>query len=60
MATKYPIIKHRAFYKTLTCFISANNEYIFQKFLPDTCGPQFNVIQQINDIERSKCRYIFH
>ena len=28
MATKYPIIKH--------FFISANNEDIFQNFLPDT------------------------
>ena len=36
MATKYPIIKHRAFFKTLTFFISANNEDIVQKFLPDT------------------------
>ena len=28
--TKYPIIKHRAFFKTLTFFISANNEDIVQ------------------------------
>ena len=34
MATKYPIIKHRAFFKTF--FISANNADIGQKFLPDT------------------------
>ena len=37
MSTKYPIIKHRAFFKDLnTFFISANNEDIVQKFLPDT------------------------
>ena len=34
MVTKYPIIKHRAFF--ISIFISANNEYIGQKFLPDT------------------------
>ena len=34
MATKYPIIKHWAFFKTLTFFISANNEDISLKFLP--------------------------
>ena len=36
METKYPIIKHRTFFKTLTFFISANNEDIVQKFLSDT------------------------
>ena len=36
MATKYPIIKHRAFFKTCTFFISTNNEDIGQKFLADT------------------------
>ena len=36
MATKYPIIKHRAFFKTLTFCISTNNEDIGQKLLPDT------------------------
>ena len=36
MATKYPITKHMAFFKTLTFFISTNNEDIGQKFLPDT------------------------
>ena len=36
MATKYPIIKHRAFFQTLRFFISVNNKVICQKFLPDT------------------------
>ena len=36
MATKYPIIKHWAFFKTLTFFISTNNEDIGQKLIPDT------------------------
>ena len=35
LATKYPIIKHRAF-KKKHFFISTNNEYIGQKFLPNT------------------------
>ena len=34
MATRYPIMKHMAFFKTLTFFISTNNEDIGQKFLP--------------------------
>ena len=40
MATKYPIIKDRALFKTLTFFVSASNEYMYmyicQKFLQDT------------------------
>ena len=33
MATKYPIIKYKALFKTLTFFIFTNNEDIGQKFL---------------------------
>ena len=36
MATKYPIITHREFFKTLTFFISTNNEDIGQKISPET------------------------
>ena len=36
MATKYPIIKHRAYLKTMAFFISANNEDIGQKLLAYT------------------------
>ena len=36
MATKYPIIKHRAVLKKNTFFISTNNENIGQKFLSYT------------------------
>ena len=53
MATKYPIIKHRVFFKTLTFSISANNEDISQKFLLDTCD--HTLLYLIN-----WARYIFH
>ena len=53
MANKYPIIKHRAFFKTFTFYISTNNEDIGQKFLPDTCD--INVMQ-IDNINRSSSR----
>ena len=36
MTTKYPIIKCREFFKTHTFCMSANNEDICLKFLPDT------------------------
>ena len=45
MATKYPIIKHRAFFKTLTFFISTNNEDIGQKLITRHLWPHINVIQ---------------
>ena len=41
MATKYPIIKNRAFFKTFSFFLSANDEALGQKFLPDTYDPTF-------------------
>ena len=41
MTIKYPVIKHRAFFKTLTFVISANNEDIGQKFLRDTYDHTF-------------------
>ena len=46
MAIKYPIIKHRAFFKTLT-FIFANNEDICLKFLPDTYDLTLTLMRQI-------------
>ena len=53
MATKYPIVKHRAFFKTLTIFISANNEDIGQKFLPDTYDHAL-MVYKMHDLKRSK------
>ena len=53
MATKYPIIKHMAFFKTLTFFISKNNEDIGQKFLPDNYDHTL-MLYKINDLEWSK------
>ena len=38
MATNIPIIKHRVFFKTLTFSISAKNEDISLKFVPDIYG----------------------
>ena len=51
MATKYPIIKHRAFFKILTFSISTNNEDVGQKFLPDTYEHAL-MFNKNNDIER--------
>ena len=38
MANKYPIIKHKTFFKTLKKIVFANNEDTGLKFLPDTYG----------------------
>ena len=53
MANTYPIIKHRAFFKTLTFCISKNNEEIGEKFLPDTYDHTL-MLYKINYLKRSK------
>ena len=54
MATKYPIMKHMwHFSKLLTIFISANNEDIGQKFLPETYDHTL-MLYKFNDIQMSK------
>ena len=53
MATKYPIMKHRAFFKNLKIIISANNEDIVPKFLPDTYDNKLSYTK-FNDLELSK------
>ena len=55
METKYSIIKHRAFWKTLTFFISTNNEDIVQKLLPDTYDHTL-MLYKINGIKGQSSR----
>ena len=52
MATKIPIMKHRAFFRTLTFYISTNNKGISLKFMPDTYG-HILISQRNHDLERS-------
>ena len=54
MATKYPIIKNMSFFsKLLICFISANNDDMVHRLLPDTYDHKL-MLNTINDLERSK------
>ena len=53
------VLKHRAFFKTLTFFISANSEDIVLKFVPDTYDHKL-MLQKDAVIYNKLSQIIFH